>query len=583
MPLTDYIEENLKVLASLKRNEKLGYHSIPKDSKLTIHGSGSGMKRSAEDSILNDERFLKPITELFHTAVLRHVNPKLIGQAVMGLRVLQSTYRHENSSQQTLKTDKVRDIIQAVGRFIGTATELAEFGSGCQSPIKSCVCPGPILPGGGEPGSLDDTRCRGCRGGVVRFNPVDYWVQRVNQAKSRLGEAIWSRGTVGTATWSQRVYDGAMRARDLTHPWARFATAFLIDVFEEALESQGGAITQVRQFALIVNGSLARKQATPFSDLEFFFTVLRIEDVKPFAELGQKMWQLVKLVYGRTNSFEQDKIYREKPKMTALTTSVNCCVVEDNINDHVTFAPDRVESFFDDVEGPNDNQAVFEQMMGGRCIAGRPELFLDLKQNLSANRSRTRILNDLFGIMSGMGDVRQTIKTDLSQGNLNVNMKDLGRMCLWIPLFLGRYYGVPGRGDAAHLRALRQAGILSEVVYQMMKSVLNYITVHRQVKHASAGGEQDMIIVNPEMKKCIVSFVILYRMSDTWIRKKRKWKCNFPGECFKTLRPEIYKDLDVDQLLSGHQAHGNAPPPVAQHPGAGRPLRQAQGPLRLSL
>src|SRR5262245_50983955 len=162
----------------------------------------------------------------------------------------------------------------------------------CQSAIKSSVCPGPRLPHGSQAGGANDTRCRGCKNkaGQTVHNAVD----RVAAVRTAQNRTLHSTAAATLAPKKAGV--------PLGESWARFAETFLIDIFDELCGSNPPG-----EFALAVAGSLARKQATPYSDLEFFFTVKEETRLVPFAKLARKMWKILEPVHEATTSFEEDK------------------------------------------------------------------------------------------------------------------------------------------------------------------------------------------------------------------------------------------------------------------------------------
>jgi hypothetical protein len=66
--LTDFIDENLDVLAAIRPGRRIEYDPS-KPGRLRLDQWGSSLYRSKEDSILNDARYLRPITALVRKAV----------------------------------------------------------------------------------------------------------------------------------------------------------------------------------------------------------------------------------------------------------------------------------------------------------------------------------------------------------------------------------------------------------------------------------------------------------------------------------------------------------------------------------
>jgi hypothetical protein len=77
--LTDHIDDNLKGIASLQKGDKLGYAG---PGRLKKDAPGSAFRRTAEDSITNEERFLGPMQALFSEAVQSRARDKLVRPAL---------------------------------------------------------------------------------------------------------------------------------------------------------------------------------------------------------------------------------------------------------------------------------------------------------------------------------------------------------------------------------------------------------------------------------------------------------------------------------------------------------------------
>jgi hypothetical protein len=534
MPLTDHIDDNLNVIASLKKGDKLGY---AESGRLRKDGPGSAIKRTAKDSITNEERFLDPIKSLFTEAMRSSARARLARHALEGLRALKQTYSTDKAPKAMAAKRLLQEVLDIVGRN--------EFAAavGCQSAIQSRACPGPFLPPNVEPHSLFDTRCRGCRGpadGLHTDDRVRGWNLAVREAQAQVTSAV---GSIP----ADKVWKAGLT---LGKHWGRFAEAFLIDVFEEACSSKPPG-----RFALLVNGSLARNQATPFSDLEFFFTVEEADDVAPFARIATEMWKLVKRVNKRTGSFDEDLIFCEESALNVLTTTASCLAWDGE--GHLRYDLGVLAKYTSqDLSNVADDQPRFEQIMSGRCIAGDPNLFQSLRFRLMTHRygGEVRVVvHDFREILNDwlIGDVIRNMRKDVIAGKNEFNLKGIARILMWVPIFLGRYYGIPGRGDVAHLKLLYSQNKFSDIVYQKMARALSYLTTYRYQSHMKAKGEHDKVLFTAELEECLHTFSAVVGISDVWTLKKLgKTTKGKPLECFKTLRPQEYEILDVKELLS---------------------------------
>jgi hypothetical protein len=212
------------------------------------------------------------------------------------------------------------------------------------------MCPGPKLPRD----ATSDRRCRECKALAGETERDLDTVKAVSWAQGRAAVA-----TEFAATNPRKAGIG------LGEQWSSFAEWFLIDVFDAACNGKPPG-----DFALAVAGSLARRQATPYSDLEFFFVVADNRWIVPFAEFAHNMWEQLEDVHAKTGSFVQDLFFSKQSNYNALTTSASC----------LHYDPDKKCPIYDPhnlndmLEQWSFGDAAFEQLSGARVIAGESSL-----------------------------------------------------------------------------------------------------------------------------------------------------------------------------------------------------------------
>jgi hypothetical protein len=117
--LKDYIDDNLDQLAGINPGERLR-HDPARPGRLRRDGSDAktALARRKEDSILNDERYLKPITALFREAVTsRSGRTAKLSRALPGIRNLLQTYSGTGEDKQK-RRQKVQQILDAATEIV---------------------------------------------------------------------------------------------------------------------------------------------------------------------------------------------------------------------------------------------------------------------------------------------------------------------------------------------------------------------------------------------------------------------------------------------------------------------------------
>jgi hypothetical protein len=379
------------------------------------------------------------------------------------------------------------------------------------------LCPGPRI----RRGSTYDTRCRGCK--TLAGEPVQ-------QSTNRTKAVDWAQRRANVALEIAGANAGKA-GLELGSSWSDFAERFLIEVFDETCDSQPPC-----RFALAVAGSLARKQATPFSDLEFFFVVDDTADLIPFAKSADDMWKSIKVVHANIGSFKEDAFfYMYSPNNAVTSTGMRLQADPETLPLRAVHDPQRFDDFTDYWIG----DVPHEMLQGSRITAGETDLLEALKKQTRRGKTGKYYLMEFKGRLRNkvLPDARDWIegeRIDVKEGIL--------RTLLWITIYLGRYYGLHGTGDHTHLKRLLDHNKISKAVYKMTVEALYDAQAARFQSHMQERGEADEVKRTPALKKCFRTVSALLEMVVVWMRKKENkplvgWENR---NCFRTSHPERY-------------------------------------------
>jgi hypothetical protein len=335
----------------------------------------------------------------------------------------------------------------------------------CQSPLKSIVCPGPQLNEGIKIGSDGDLRCRHCRA-----------LAAPKWERSKVGE----KGFVGRVQVEQRGFNRRLDGgpgttvrmgtrgkqpvrQDLAgHDWAKVADAFVIRIFEEVAPQPVS-----NSFALCVVGSLGRKEATQFSDLEFCF--LLAEPHQEFLHYALEMLKQIKPITEQTGAFSEDKVFcASNPDYMAFTMKGGLI---------------------------NADDLIFRtNILGARCIyGGNPELLRELQKMVLAEKiTKQQLLLDFQSDLNDVISKWQGNRTDA------IDVKQhIMRPLTWIVGSLGRFHDILGTGNLNHAWNLfnYQPKLMSAEVFALFKQTYELGDALRQEIHREYGQEKESIRV----------------------------------------------------------------------------------------
>lgn len=354
----------------------------------------------------------------------------------------------------------------------------------CRSVVKSVLCPGPTLPKGVNADTSEDFRCRGCRlsAGAREPRVTTESIQRAhgrNQATIAITRQFPPKGS-----------------RLVAKQWADFVDTTLVEIFEEACATQRPPVRLAAgEFSLVVTGSLSRRQATPYSDLEFFMVVDDDEKVKPCARMVQVMWQNIREMTEQTKVLTPDSFFNEASRCNVVTPSMRGLASAQS-----SIWPD-FEADLVQLEALYDLMST-NMYMGGRLIAGDEGLLEQLKGFLRTSKSKELIVKDIDEMVDDYGgQIAQLFGTKLASPRpiappegVVFDLKQLVlRPYTLCTLYLGRLYGVDGTGDKAQMKALYKEGYVSKEVYELMKHTLDAAQKLRQGLHAWYKKEKDMV------------------------------------------------------------------------------------------
>lgn len=387
----------------------------------------------------------------------------------------------------------------------------------CMSAVMSGLCPGPKL------GRGSDTRCRNCKKIAGQFE---------QSTRDPTKTVLWAqkRADLGTEFARANARKGGL---ELGETWSRFAERFLIDVFDDACNGQPPG-----RFALGVAGSLARLQATPFSDVEFFFTVDDAKCVVPFSRVATSMWRSLGVVSAATGSFSEDLFFSENSSYNVLTTTAECLFFDND-----TGRPKYDGDLRDMLEEFSFGDASYEQLNGARCIAGDATVLELLKANLRSHKNMSPLYELRDRLRTNVIPEIQQLKRGLELGNFSINIKAvIQRTILWITIGLGRYYNLHGVGDVSHLTQLHGRRKISSTVFKMMIDALNYAQTARFQTHMANRKEADEVQLTPELKTCLRTVSALVEMCDVWLKQKagKATGHDKKRDCFRTSHPQRY-------------------------------------------
>ena len=318
-----------------------------------------------------------------------------------------------------------------------------------------------------------------------------------------------SQGTIAQATEALRS-ELRKGSRLVGQQWADITDNYVQQLLFLAAK-EIGMVPLLTEHAVVVTGSLGRRQATPYSDLEFFIVVSNDKLLAPYHLLIDKMWDLSEKITEITKSYTPDVYFRKGSSFNVMTADGEM-LPYDRPRD-LTAAP--VGILFD--------QIVRNMIEGGRRISGNGLLYDDLCKHTSQFTNRKLALAEY---KDWIGYARKDFETAFAGGKRPTGPIDLKGMILRPLLYttfcLGRYYSVPGNGDLAHILLLQSKGKISYPVGHLMKKTLDDAQLIRLKLHTQHGGEFDEVSFDhPRVKQCLRNISALMGMGEAWLRKKK--------------------------------------------------------------
>ncbi|MEO5859016.1 MAG: DUF294 nucleotidyltransferase-like domain-containing protein [Pyrinomonadaceae bacterium] len=347
-----------------------------------------------------------------------------------------------------------------------------------------------------------------------------------------------SQGTIAQATEALRA-ELRKGSRLVGHQWADTADDYVRQLLFLAAKDLG-MVPMLTEHAVVVTGSLGRRQATPYSDLEFFIVVSNDKLLAPYHILIDKMWDLSKQITEITQSYTPDVYFRKGSSFNVMTADGEMLPYDSGRD--LTAAP--VGILFD--------QIVRNMIEGGRCITGKVQLYTDLCEHTSHFTNRKLALAEY---KEWIGYARKDFGNAFAGGSRPTGTIDLKGMILRPVLYttycLGRYYRVPGNGDLSHILMLQSKGKISYPVCHLMKKTLDDAQLIRLQLHAQHKGEFDEVSFDhPRVKQCLRNISAVMGMGEAWLKKKKGQAKGTEklSATFRTMMPLSYDLFRVAHL-----------------------------------
>ena len=347
-----------------------------------------------------------------------------------------------------------------------------------------------------------------------------------------------SQGTIAQATETLRA-ELRKGSRLVGHQWADTADNYVQELLFLAAKAVG-MVPLLAEHAVVVTGSLGRRQATPYSDLEFFIVVSNDNLLAPYHKLVDKMWDLSKQITEITTSYTPDVYFRKGSSFNVLTSDGEMLPYDSERD--LNAAP--VGILFD--------QIVRNMIEGGRRISGNGQLYSDLCEHTSHFTQRKLAMAEY---KEWIGYARKDFENAFAGGARPRGPIDLKGMVLRPLLYttfcLGRYYRVPGNGDLGHIHKLQSKGKISPQVCHLMKKTLDDAQLIRLQLHTRHKREFDEVSFDhPRVKECLRNISALMGMGEAWLKKKKGQARGTEklSATFRTMMPLSYDLFRVAHL-----------------------------------
>jgi hypothetical protein len=441
--------------------------------------------------------------------------------------------------------------------------------------------------------SSQDLRCRGCKKLAGSALPQSLKRQAIDDesdlrrpmpagATYEKIRAVQSRVEAGVAT--PVTHTARADNRQITGDWAAFVEASLVEFFEKAMATVGQPVSQ-GAFALVLSGSLARQQATPFSDLEFFIVVNDVNRIGAFRKVALEMWKLIGAAGGNTRAV----VSTQRPAELETGSLTEDAVIHSK-SQFIVLTPKGQALDYKGVSNVDAMPALKDGMFrnfveAGRPIAGTPNLFLDLRKAIAEacedarngamafeKKIREEVTAEYDSFVRQYRTVRIQKRHALVLGapvelpdQVRINIKDMIlRPILFTTLTLGRFYGVLGPGSLEHAVLLAWRGVISQQVLNLIVATTDYAQSLRLRLHTRARQETDEAPADhPVCKACMRNISALMGMADIWIKKHNPstplgapTRQESRRDAFRTTRPLSYDKYNLS-LICGTPGANN--------------------------
>jgi hypothetical protein len=278
------------------------------------------------------------------------------------------------------------------------------------------------------------------------------------------------------------------------------------------------------------------------------------------------MYNLLDEIIQKTGSLGSDQNFGQYCRRNAFTTTANCLVADTTPGNlkHPLFDPHKFGVF-----SGIDKKLGLEFLAGGRCIAGEPQVWKSLKDNLRTHVNQgERVVEELREKLNWVWGQLRTFCGELdrlrdparrncviSEDELpqersaansppsqapSIDIKEvLVRTLQWVTIYLGRFHYQLGRGDLKHMDLLLAKGVISQQVHRLMLNLLKYTQLARFQAHYKAKKEADKLFVTRDLWPCLRSLSALLAISEEWL-KAGGW-----ARSFLTETPKDYNHTEL--------------------------------------
>ncbi|WP_324658481.1 C80 family cysteine peptidase [Burkholderia thailandensis] len=282
------------------------------------------------------------------------------------------------------------------------------------------------------------------------------------------------------------------------------------------------------KWGFMVSGSLARNEATPWSDLDAFIIIENEADAPLFKEMGSEFYSLFDKVAGDRRAFIFDPVQINPFKMVGTPEGILKSAIEIDVVEQV------------------------DAIANSKYIFGSgPELETRLLQAVKSGLSAGKYA--MVGSEGGYKQLKRAYELFKPWGGGDkINIKSyIGRPLTLVLNGLAKIYGIKELGADAQADALLKAGGVSAEFCGWVKETNNIYQKLRYFSHESAGMESDVVDlanVNLELARALAGRAVeLQRMAREFVEfKPGFFSKQYKGFKVPSLNPLPALDVDTE-------------------------------------